>query len=143
MMIEDKIPARYNRYIISRIYVVLSILCSVFIGLNEEASLYYQIFDDTKMDHGILYPLIFICSIGIIDIFVNDFLPNKYKFRLAYENRHIVYMTLSLASFSISAAMVYTYGPTFHLARLWLDGTVAAVVAILDIFARHKGNSWR
>jgi hypothetical protein len=82
-----------------------------------------------------------ICAIGVIDILINDLAPDKYIFRIAYDYRHLVYMMLSLISLSIAAGITLTSGSTIFLSGLWLDGIVAAFVAVLDIFARHRGRA--
>lgn len=133
----------YRRYVISRIYVTLSILFSALISIYEPTSIYHTILTATKLDHTVMFLLVGICCVAALDIFVNDVLPDKYKLLVAYNHRHLIYMLMALAMFSISGAITYIYGSTFYLARLWLDGIIATVVAILDIFARHRGTTWR
>jgi hypothetical protein len=92
---------------------------------------------------ALFYSAIVVCCIATFDSFVNDILPNKYNFKHAYMYRHLVYMGMALISFSLSAGLLITYGGSILVGRLWLDGVVAACVAVLDIFARHRKNSWR
>lgn len=133
----------YRRYVILRAYITMSVLLSTLTAMNEPSSAYYQIFSITQIDHALLWPLIVVCGIAMIDLFVNDFLPNKYKLLVLYHKRHVFYMIFAFGMFSISAVITIVHGSTFYLARLWIDGFMAATVAILDIFARHKGHSWR
>lgn len=133
----------HKRYLISRFYVAASVLLSCFVAMFETSSMYHTIFIDTKLDGTFIWGVVFICSLALVDVLINDVLPNKYEVLSLYNNRHIIYMTIALSMFAVSAAITYTYGSTFYLGRLWLDGLIAAVVAILDTFARHKGNSWR
>jgi len=132
-----------RRYVIARLYVALSILMSVFSIIYEPISIHSQAMSSAKLPDFLFFSAIVVCIVALADIFVNDFLPNKYKFKHAYEYRHIVYMFLALISFSLSAGLLITYGGSILVGRLWLDGLVAALVAMLDIFARHREHSWR
>lgn len=133
----------YRRYVILRTYITASVLMTILTALYEPSSIYYQIFTVTHIDHGFLWSLGIICILTSLDLIINDFLPDKYKLMIIYHNRHILYMMLALGMFSISAVITAVNGSTFYLGRLWIDGLMAAIVAILDIFARHKGSSWR
>jgi hypothetical protein len=88
-----------------------------------------------------LYAALVVAILAIADIIVNDFMPNKFELNYAYDFRHIIYMLLALISLSFSVSIVVTFGTTFIVSRLWLDGLVAATVAFLDIFSRHGGDS--
>lgn len=133
----------FNRYILARIYVTVSIFISVLTALFEPTSIHHLsvLLSDGSMI--LMYLAISVCGFAIVDIIVNDFMSDKYKLNITYNQRHIIYMCLSLISFSLSLGILFTFGGVFLLGRLWLDGFVAAIVAILDIFARHKGTTWR
>lgn len=140
---SDYVNAFFNRYVIARVYVTISIFLSVLISLYDPISIQAKSIIYTGGNDFMLYAAIFICSLSVFDIIINDILPDKYIFKHAYENRHVIYMGLALISFSLSLGIIFTFGGVFQLGRLWLDGFVAAIVAVLDIFARHKGTSWR
>lgn len=127
----------FRRYIVSRIYVTLSVLITILTLLFESSHIQNKII----IPDFLLYIALSVCLIGSIDILINDLAPDKYIFRTAYAYRHLVYMALSLISLSIAAGITLTSGGTIFLGRLWLDGMVAAFVAVLDIFARHRGSA--
>jgi ABC-type Na+ efflux pump permease subunit len=143
-VVKEPANILYRRYVVARLYVVLSVFTSVVMSIFEPASIHHQIFDATGTGSLLVLTAIgAIAGIAFMDIIVNDLAPNKYQLKIFYDNRHILYMALSLGMYGISAAMIFTYGASAVLIRLWLDGGVAAAVAVLDIFARHRGVSWQ
>lgn len=78
-----------------------------------------------------------ICLFAFFDIVINDILPDRFYIKILYNNRHIVYMFISLLIFCISAEYIHTIGYTYSLIRLWLDGCMVAVIAVSDIFIRY------
>jgi hypothetical protein len=132
--IKEPLYMFFRRYVIARIYIVLSVLITVCTLLKAPYALGAYI-------PPFLVVLAFgVCMVAILDIIINDIAPDKYIFHSAYKYRHIVYMLISLISFSISAGAVLDSNGVLSVERLWLDGLVAAVVAVLDIFARHRGH---
>jgi len=132
----------YRRYMVARLYVVLSIFFSVLAMVFDTTSSYNKAAIITLAPYYLPYITMGICFIAIIDMFINDFAPDKFVFKFLYDYRHIIYMGLSFISFSISVSALDAFGVTMSICRLWLDGTVAACLAILDIFARNRGTSW-
>lgn len=129
----------HHRYFLTRLYVAASVLITVLSVVFEPLSLNSQAAWSAKLPDTLFYPAIVVCVIALLDVFVNDILPSKYRFAHAYNFRHIIYMCMALISFSLSAGLLLTFGGSILVGRLWLDGSIASAVAILDIFARHKG----
>lgn len=127
-----------SRYRIVRLYVSISIMLSVFSILFEPASIHAQVVGSANLPTALFYAALGVGLVALFDIFINDILPNKYSFKHAYLYRHLVYMSLALISFSLSAGLLITFSGSILVGRLWLDGVVAATVAVLDIFARHR-----
>ena len=132
----------YRRYVIARLYAVLSIFVTVLSMIFEPTSRYSQAAVITNAPNYLFLFTFFVCALALADIAINDFAPDKFTFLFAYKYRHLIYMAMALISFSISVSIFYTFGASILLCRLWLDGVVAAAVAMLDIFARHRGNLW-
>lgn len=124
-------------YILTRLYVSLSLLFSLIFTLDNTSINNISI----SINNGSIYPVyggVFLCIIALLDIIINDFLPDSYKFYHGSEYRHLIYMGISLISFSISVPVINTFGVSALTGRNWLDGGIAAFIAVFDIFARHK-----
>lgn len=134
----------YRRYIVARIYVVMAMISTIIISIFEPESMYYtQLLNNGYEGIFVLCVFSFFTFLCVIDLVINDFMPNKYKFMILYDNRHIIYMAIALCAYGLSAAVILTDHSSIVLIRVWLDGFIAATVAVLDIFARHgKGIAW-
>ena len=76
---------------------------------------------------------------ALVDILVNDVLPDRFILRSAMRNRHYVYLGLSGGLLSI--AYVYASdGWSMVILRPVFDATIASTIAIFDLFLRHR---WR
>jgi divalent metal cation (Fe/Co/Zn/Cd) transporter len=106
--------------------------------MYEPTSIHNHAANAAKLPVTLFLGSVLICILAIVDTFINDILPNKYQFKQAYNFRHVIYMALALISFSLSAGLLVTFGGSILVGRLWLDSLVATVVAVLDIFARHR-----
>ncbi len=106
----------------------LYILMSVAISMIEIYS---------AVNHLAIFLMATICIFALFDILINDILPDRFYIKILYNNRHIIYMVISLLIFCISAEYIHTIGYTYSLIRLWLDGSMVAVIAISDIFIRY------
>lgn len=139
----DRGSVNKSRFMIARLYVAISILISVFSVLIEPVAVHSKAVTPIMLPMALFYSAVFVCVLALLDTFINDILPNKYHFKQAFAYRHLIYMSLALISFSLSAGLLITYGGSIFVGKLWLDSFVAVAVAILDIFARHRKNSWR
>ena len=129
----------YQKLILLRIYVAFSILFSTLAFTFEPLTRAGISNIATQTPDIWLWSAIALCSLAVLDIIINDLAPDKYSLELTYNYRHLIYMFLGVLSFSISIAVAKTYGGSFQLCRLWLDGGIAVVVAFLDILGRHRG----
>jgi hypothetical protein len=144
--ISDSAPLKCNecanvlfkRYIIVRVYIIISIFLSALTMILDQTSTLWQAASLTQAPEIFSWFSVIVCVVALIDMLINDLLPRNIVFLPAYEYRHFTYMALSLISFSISISIFDIFGTSFILVRLWLDGSVAAVIAILSIFSRHR-----
>lgn len=136
----------YRRYVIARLYVVLSIITTLIIAIFQPGSIYVNSIKQLVPEENMfVLGIVAIISIAtILDIIVNDFMPNKYRIMFLYNKRHLFFMSLAMGMYSMAAEIILTEQSSFVLLRLWLDGFIAAIVAVLDIFARHgRGFLWQ
>lgn len=120
----------YQRLIISRIYVVLSIF------ISSSSFLFDKLTNNTTFMWTFF--ILFVCLVAMIDIIINDICSDKYYIDVMYDFRHIIYMMLAIINISLSVSVIMNYGSSFNLYRMWLDGIVAAIVAFLDILGRYR-----
>ena len=139
-IIKDKFVIIHKRNLVSRIYVVVSILVTLILLLTTEQ---YKI-DVIKSEVGLflIWALLGVCSIATLDIFFNDILPRNYYLLWLYNKRHITYMVMAIGMYGITAAIILTNDQATIMIRMWLDGFFATMVAVLDVLSRHRGTPW-
>ena len=137
--IEHPRKLLHQRLIVSRTYIAFSVLFSTLAFAFEPLSRQGGANVATSTPQIWIWAALILCFISVLDIVINDLAPKNIKLNITYNYRHIIYMGLAVLSFSISVAVANTYGTSFLMLRLWLDGGVAAIVAFLDIFTRYKG----
>lgn len=143
--VKESYTVIYRRYVIARLYVVLSAMTTIFISMFEPKSInFYYLINGSIGGKIIIFCNIALVATALIDSIVNDFMGNKYKIMFLYHWRHLLYMAIAMGLYAQSAAIILTnHNTSFILARLWLDGFIAALIAVLDIFVRYnKDISW-
>lgn len=82
--------------------------------------------------------LIFFGVVVLLDVFVNDILPDCYALKAAREYRHTIYMLISLGCLSIVFVLVKTNGVTASILHYGLIAWASVALAIHDIRERLK-----
>jgi CHASE2 domain-containing sensor protein len=131
------------RYWITRLYVALCTLVSIAVTWLEPESIAHRLVDATG---GQGWPLIAmlagVACLAIVDVLVNDLLPLRFTFLRAKRHRHLIYAALSMGIFSLSYVILVGAGGWRPLVLpYWLNGGVAAAVAFLDLFQRHRARA--
>ena len=129
-----------QQLIISRIYITLSLLFVTLAFLLEPQSVPGRSAIVSLVPLTWVYSLLFLCILSLIDIIINDIIDDKYSVSILIDYRHILYMMMSLMTFSISMSIVNTFGISFLLMRIWLDALIAVLIAFLDVLGRYRNN---
>ena len=129
----------FQKMAVTRIYVVISVCLSLFAFAFDPMSRLGESAIFTQASFFWIFPAIVLSLFAILDLIINDIAPQRFYIKWLCSYRHLTYMFLSLLSFSLSVALTETYGASFLMGRLWLDGTIAALVAFLDIIERYRG----
>jgi hypothetical protein len=129
------------RYWITRLYVALSALTSILVSWLEPQALTHKLIDASgRQGWAVVAILAAICLVAIADVIVNDLLPDQFKMVATKRHRHLIYIALAMGIFCTSYVFVAGDGSRFRplVLPFWLDGFIAAAVAFLDLFQRHR-----
>ena len=131
----------HPRYWITRLYVALSTLVSaVIIVFEDEALVHKIVWHSGPTGMWCVVALALVALVAAADVVVNDLLPDRFVFEVAKRNRHLVYMALSMGLMSLCFVMTQSKGEWSQVTlRYQLDALVAATLAVLDLFSRHRG----
>jgi len=129
-----------NVYIAVRLYVILAMSISlneIFISNSVTHNALFQILNSTESTIAIGTAII-LTIVALVDAFISDHRDcvNKYKLNIIANNRHIIYMGLSLCMYGITAAVLSTGVSDTVVHRLMLDGVIAAVIAVFDVYTK-------
>lgn len=128
------------RYWLTRLYCALSVATSAINTFAEPRSLTAQVIAETG-PVGLYWMLALaaLAALAVVDVIVNDLLPDGYDLRPVYRRRHLLYVALAVLMFGMASATYSTVGWTTVLLVWWLDAGVAMTIAFVDLFARHRG----
>lgn len=129
------------RYWITRLYVALSVLLSLVVSWLETEALTHQLLNDSgRQGWWIVAALAMVCLTAVADVIVNDLLPTRFSLPTAKRHRHLIYIALSIGVFCMSYVFIVGDGGWFRplVLPFWLHGVIAAAVAFLDLFQRHR-----
>lgn len=127
------------RYWLIRSYIAANVFVTCSIALFEPNSVIYRVVQESgftgSMSVGVLMCLAFV---ALCDVLINDLMPARYRFEWSFDYRHLLYMWLAMGLVSVSAVIIKSIGPSPLLLRFWLDALLAALVAFLDTYSRHR-----
>ncbi len=131
--------ARLPRYWLTRLYCALSAATNVITSI-EPRSLTAQVVSATggAGDYW-LAALGAVALVAVLDVIVNDLMPEGYSLGRTRRYRHLTYMALAVLLCGLASATYTTVGWTTLLITWWVDAAMATTIAFVDLFARHRG----
>lgn len=92
---------KVRKYLVVRIYVTISIFLTMCYALFDPVSIHAVSINIASQSMMPVYFGTFMCLVSLFDIFVNDILPKERYCWLTFNNRHVIYMGMSIASISM------------------------------------------
>ena len=121
-----------------RIWLCFSSLVSVIIPLTSKGVMYDQIISSNGYGAYIGFTLIVALSIiGLLDVFINDLLPKRFRFEQAKNYRHLGFCCLALSNLGIIFVMMLRDFSSVVLLRYLLDAVACGWVAVKDVKLRY------
>ena len=82
--------------------------------------------------------LAFIAALGILDVFINDVLPERFSLVCTHRHRHVVFMMLAIGQIALILALVKADDLRPAAARYLLDAVMSAWIAVLGVLAHAR-----
>lgn len=134
-------PPRFlPRYWMTRMYVALSIMANCIVAYLEPQSLTAMVLRTNPTGWACLGILFALAVTALVDVAINDLLPQGYYLRWTRDQRHWIYVLMALFTMGLTYAIVREKGFTALLLAYWVDAAIAVAIAPLDLFARHRGH---
>lgn len=128
-----------DRYWLTRHYLAVSTLVTFAIAVMAPGSLNTRAIEASGPIGWVVVAVLAVISlVALYEAFITAFVPTA-SCEWLRNRRHTVFMAIALGQLSLGYAVVlYAPGSKALLLRFALDATLAATVAYLDLFARHK-----
>lgn len=79
-----------------------------------------------------------LACLAVLDVIINDLLPECFTLKIVKRNRHLIYMALGIGTASLGFVIQQTSGLNAMHGLIFLNSFSAVSVAFLDLYARHK-----
>lgn len=125
--------------VLARLYLAVSVIYTQVAAMTAPATLLYQALAKS-VPFGVLgvWVLVAVASVAVLDVVVNDWMPDRFELPTAYAQRHLVYMGLAMGLASISFVLTKSNGWGVLQWRYLLDAAAAVAIAFNDLLARHR-----
>lgn len=121
-----------------RLYLCCSTIVVNTITLGAAGSLNAQLTARAGAGAVIVTWLLMFCAlVALVDLFINDILPDSFNFRFASEHRHLGYVAIASLNLSFVFAMAKADAITMLAARYLLDAVFCTFVAWAHIVINH------
>jgi hypothetical protein len=129
---------RPKRNILTRLYFCISTVLATITGLVDPLSLGGMLLEEIGPPaQWIMTALLVITLAALVDVIVNDFLPPDWTFSWASRHRHLLYLAAAVVYASFIFVAIQRGHISMLLWRYLLDCSMAAVLAVLDVYHRH------
>jgi hypothetical protein len=128
------------RYWFARATVAIEVLvCLVLVTFVEDRSMTAQAIHATGDGGWVLMAgVAFCCCVCLLDVLVNDLLPDRFSLPTALTWRHLGLMGIALQLAALGVLVVFAKGYTVLLLAYWVNAALAGALAYLDAFARLR-----
>ncbi len=138
LALEDNLM-RLARKWLARLFVALNLIIGCVIVAEDESSLLFRVIESSGATGTIaLWALLLVALVGVSDVVINDFLPERFVLRWAQQYRHTIYMGMALGCLSMIFVVVKVHGPAAVLLHYGLVAFSASLIAVLDIRERIR-----
>ena len=134
------IAFRFQPYWLCRLFLALLVMLSCITVLTEPQSLIaITLAASGPAGRLVVMLLLAFSMIALLDVFINDLLPEKWAVHWTRNIRHLIYLGMALILTAL-AGVVSVYNPFTPLLPLTylLYAAFAAATAYLDLFARKR-----
>lgn len=131
------------RFWFSRLIIALEVLVLIAgVSWFEPASLTSKAIEQSGHFGWVLILGLFVmCGMAIVDVIVNDLMPARFVWACGLGWRHLSFMGIALILAFLGMLVAFTLGYTPLLLAYWLNAVLAALVTILDVFARFRSQA--
>jgi hypothetical protein len=129
--------------VLLRLYVLIMSALYGWAMIFQPETLIYRIANATDFSSFAAYAMVIFAALGLVDVFVNDILPEGFRLLRALHDRHLVSMGLSVCFgiqlfTTVKCELPYAAMPFFAVYALLIP-----VSAFVDVQKRYKNKEMK
>lgn len=123
----------------ARLYVTLHIgVIALVACFGEDTLLYKTVKESGDAGFWCVLALAAVSFLGVLDVIINDLMPDRFKLSKVLRFRHILLMAMALGLMSLGSVIAKQAGISTLHASIFLAVGGACWLAFLDLYARHR-----
>jgi len=127
-------------YWFGRLYVALHVGVIALVACFGQGTLFYKVMIESgELGFWCMLALAVVSAVGVVDVFVNDFLPRRFNLFLVKRHRHFLLMALAIGPLSMAFVIAKRTDFGIVYASLALPIIGATMLAAMDVYARGRG----
>jgi len=124
-------------YWFGRLYIAAQVcVIALVASLGEESPLHYLVTKGGSPGYWCAMALAVVAFVGVVDVIVNDLMPDRFELRLIKRHRHFVLMGIAIGSLSFAGIIAMDVGWNVLHVSLALPVFGATALAVMDVFER-------
>lgn len=126
---------------LARLLVASNSILACMLFLQEPEWVLNQAIDRAGVTgHIAVMALVALGVLAVVDVLVNDLLPDHYSLHCAMKYRHTIYMLISLGCLSLIFVLVKSQAPSAAVIHYGMVAFTATMLAVFDVRDRMLGN---
>ena len=126
-------------YWFGRLYVAAQVcVIALVASWGEESPLYYLVTRGGQAGFWCALALALVAFVGVVDVVVNDLMPDRFELCAVKRHRHFVLMGIGIGSLSFAGIVAMEVGWSVLHVSLALPVLGATTLAVMDVFERGE-----
>ena len=124
-------------YWFGRLYVSADVAIIALIACFGKGTLSYRVIElSGGAGFWCVLGLACIALVGVLDVFINDLLPERFHLKTVKRHRHFLLMGIAIGSLSVAGIVAMNFGLSVLHISLALPVFGATCMAVMDVYAR-------
>jgi MFS family permease len=121
-----------------RLYASCSILVTVGIAAADRHSRHFEAMQtDGAQGYVAMIVLGTLALFGVLDVVINDWFPDRIRWRFPHKHRHLIYMLMAMGMVGMTLAVAQMGAIAPFIARYLLDAFFSVYIAIKGVQSHY------
>lgn len=122
-----------------RAYVSCHVLKTAFVAAADPTSQHAFAMQEDGVGGALAIGLMAAFALaGLVDVVINDWLPDRYSIRCTHRHRHVVFMLIAISQVALVLALARADELKPSVSTYMLDAAFAVLIAVQGVFDHAK-----